>query len=186
MVHHGAGVGTKWPPEVASSQHYDSIILVSFWFGLGFSVCFFFSALLWLTLSTNSPLPHPALKMLWLHIFAVLLNPAESDHRMKQNVSLIIDSSCVCRNFSQISTGQKYKPEDLNGEAEYTIFSCAVLHILYKQSKISSSVLYFILKQGEKGEKKGDNANQILKCLPNLLNLTLIYKKETVRWFTYI
>lgn len=45
---------------------------------------------------------------------------------------------------------------------------------------------YFILEERQKGERKGDNANQTLRCLPKLFNLTLIYNKETVRWFTYI
>lgn len=62
---------------------------------------------------------------------------------------------------------------------------CRVLHVLCKQSKISSNVFYFILEEGQKGERKGDNANQTLKCLPKLLNLTLIYNKETDGLHTY-
>lgn len=38
----------------------------------------------------------------------------------------------------------------------------------------------FVLEEGQK-ERKGNNANHALKCLPKLLNLTLGYNKEIVR-----
>lgn len=106
---------------------------------------------------------------------------------MYRNIYLLIDSSGICKNFSEVSTGHKYKPEDLSGEPEQTLSSAAQSFytscIRNQKSKISSNAFYFILKEGQEGEEKGDNANQTLKCLPKLLNLALIYNKERVGCF---
>lgn len=58
---------------------------------------------------------------------------------------------------------------------------CSGLHVMYKQRKISSNVLIFCPGRGTEKERKGNNANHALKCLPKQLNLTLGYNKEIVR-----
>lgn len=40
---------------------------------------------------------------------------------------------------------------------------------------------FFVLEEGQKKERKGNNANHALKCLPKLFNLTLGYNKVIVR-----
>lgn len=57
---------------------------------------------------------------------------------------------------------------------------CSGLHVMCKQPKISSNVLVFHPGKETEKEKKGNNANHALKCLPKLLNLTLGYNKEIV------
>lgn len=57
---------------------------------------------------------------------------------------------------------------------------CSGLHVMYKQPKISSNIMVFQTGRVTEKERKGNNANHALKCLPKLLNLTLVYKKEIV------
>lgn len=57
---------------------------------------------------------------------------------------------------------------------------CSGLHVMYKQPKISTNVLVFHPGRETEKERKDNNANHALKCLPKLLYLTLGYNKEIV------